>query len=273
MSARTKCLESTLLRGICAGVILAVPAGAFAEESAEDTLSKAPRPPPLEALEPAELPVSRHVDVGLAMALVERLTEGQTNAGSVNFRYPAMIGVGLSARVDVWKYLRANLYVVRSSTSTDLAAGMLGLPGDPGLVPLTSYALGLRLSPTLRLGPRARTWLSVGAGWGRMEMGRFDVQSRGSSCDPDIQPPNCYVVRERSFSFLEFPMGFGTSFDIIKNWLAIEFEATMAFHTAQRGTARNVGQTIDTEGKRTVVGPFPEISATFVQTIGLALVL
>ena len=264
MSARMKCLESTLVRGICAGVILSAPTWVFAEESAEDTSSKTPsRPPPLEPLAPAELPVSRHLDIGLGVALVERLTEGQTNAGPANFRYPAMIGVGLSARVDVWKYLRANLYVVRSSTSTDLAAGMLGLPGDPGLVPLTSYALGLRLSPTLRLGPRARTWISFGAGWGRMEMGRFDVQSGADS----------YVVRERSFSFLEFPMGIGTSFDIIKNWLAVEFEATGAFHTAERGTARNWGQTIDPDGRRIAVGPFPEISATFVQTIGLALVL
>lgn len=263
MSLRTKCLESTLLRGICAGVILAVPAGALAEESAEDTSSKASRPPPLEPLEPAKLPTSRHVDVGLGVALVERLTEGQTNAGPANFRYPAMIGVGLSARVDVWKYLRANLYMMRSSTSTDPAAGTLGLPGDPGLVPLKSYALGLRLSPTLRLGPRARTWISVGAGWGRMEMGRFDVQRGADS----------YVVRERSFSFLEFPVGLGTSFDIIKNWLAVEFEATGAFHTSERGTARNSGQTIDPDGRRITVGPFPEITATFVQTIGLALVL
>lgn len=243
--------------------MLAASSRAMAEEAGADSSNAPVRPPPLEPLAPAPLPVSRHLDVGLAVALVERITEGQTAAGPTNFRYPAAVGVGLSARIDVWKYLRANIYVVRSATSTDLAVGALGLSGDPGQVALTSYALGLRLSPTLRWGPRARTWLSVGAGWGRMEMGRIDVASGGSS----------YIVRERAFSFVEFPMGIGTSFDIIKNWLTVEIEAMGAFHAAERGTALRTGQTINPSGERTIVDPFPEITATFVQTIGLALVL
>lgn len=241
---------------------LAMPTVASAQEQSSEAPAAPPRPAPLPPLEPHAKPESRHVDVGAAVALVHRVAEGQTDGESL-VRYPSALGVGLSARVDIVRYLRANLYVVRASSELDPSAGALGLPGNPGPIPVTSYSFGLRLSPTLPLGPRARTWLTVGAGWGRLETGRFDVASSAGS----------FQVRERVFSFVEFPMGIGTSIEVVKNWLSVEFEATAAFHVAQRGTALRNGQAIDALGRRTPVAAFPSIAASFVQTLGLALVL
>lgn len=258
-------LRGFFLWGLLASVfVFLMPAPAHAEEAEAGEPSGPARPAPPPPLEPTKLPESRHVDIGAAVALVQRVADGQTSDGTV--RYPAAVGVGLSARVDVWRYLRANLYVLRASTTTDLGPGALGLLGDPSDVRITSYSFGLRLSPTLPIGPRARAWVTLGAGWGRLEVGRFNVQHVNGMTDAS------YQVRERAFSFVEFPMGLGFSVDIVKNWLALEFEATGAFHGAERGTARENGQAI-VDGERKTIKPFPEIAGTFVQTIGLALIL
>lgn len=265
MFSRTKCLGTIPLRGIVAfgvasGLVMTLPVVAFADQSAAAISA---RPAPLSPLVPTALPITRHVDIGASVALVQRVAEGQTGTETSLARYPTAVGVGLSARADLFRYLRTNLYAVRASTSMDLAAGALGLPGDPAPLTVTSYSFGLRLSPTLPIGPRARTWLSFGAGWGRVELGRFDVASAGGT----------FRVRERAFSFVELPVSIGTSFDIVKNWLTVEFEATGAFHVAQRGTASTNGQAIDTSGHRIAVGPFPLLTASFIQTLGLSLVL
>ena len=243
-------------------VALTLPGTVRADEGSSEAPT-APRPAPLPPLAQAARPVSRHVDLGAAVAIVHRVTDGQTDAGESYVRYPSALGVGLSARVDIVRQLRANLYVVRGSSELDPSSGTLGLPGDPGPMTVTSYSFGLRLSPTLSLGSRVRTWLSVGAGWGRLEVGRFDVASAGTS----------FQVRERAFSFVEVPMGLGASIEVVRNWLSVEFEAMGAFHVGQRGTALRAGQAIDANGHRISVDPFPSIAASFVQTLGLALVL
>ncbi len=270
MFARTKCLRATPLRGIVACgvafglVALTLPAVALAEQSDGATSSKtSARPAPLSPIVPADLPISRHIDIGVGVAIVQRVAEGQTGTKTSLERYPSAVGVGLSARAQLFRYLRTNLYFVRASSSMDLPVGALGLPGDPKPLTVTSYSFGLRLSPTLPIGPRARTWLSFGAGWGRLEVASFYVASAGGT----------FRVRERAFSFVELPVSFGTSFDIIKNWLTVEFEVTGAFHVSQRGTALRSGQAIDTNGRRIAVGPFPSLAASFVQMLGLSLVL
>lgn len=267
MFAHPKGLEPSCMRGIntwcllASAFVLLMPAFAGAEEAQAEVEPEPARPPPPAELEPAKLPETRHVDIGAGVALVQRVADGQTSGGVL--RYPAGVGVGLSARVNVAQYLRASLYVVRASTETDITPQALGLPGNPAEVRITNYSFGLRLSPMLPLSPRARVWATIGAGWGRLEVGRFNV---------NLNPDEFYQVRERQFSFVEFPMGLGFSIDIVKNWLALEFEATGAFHAAERGTARENGQVI-VSGDRMRVLPFPEISATFVETIGLALIL
>jgi hypothetical protein len=244
-------------------VLLPLPSVAQADSSEAPASSDPVRPPPLSPLVPSPLSISRHIDISAGVALINRVAEGQTGTTTSLSRYPSAVGVGLSARADLLQYLRMNLYVVRGSSTVDLPAGALGLPGDPASLAITSYSFGLRLSPTLPVGPRAHVWLNFGAGWGRLEVGRFDVASAGGT----------FRVRERAFSFVELPMGIGTSFELIKNWLTIEYEATGAFHTSQRGTAVRNAQAIDTSGRRIAVGPFPTLAGTFVQTLGLALVL
>lgn len=260
------CLQATPLSGVFAFVAACVvmfgpTSRAYADEVEPNGPSENARPAELPPLVPKALPEARHVDLGVAAALLYRAPDGQT--GSPLARYPIAIGWSLSARISLWHYLRANLYAVHGSSSIDMPDGALGLPGNPGTMPLTSYSFGLRLSPTLPLGTRARTWLTAGVGWGRVETGRFEVATEKGT----------FRVRERAFSFVEFPIGIGTSFDIIKNWLSLEFEVTGAFHASQRGTALRDGQAIDADGHRTKVGPFPALSESFVQTLGLALVL
>jgi hypothetical protein len=251
----------------------ATPAGAEEHEgagraAAMDVVSVVPepppRPPPAPPLVITRPPFIRHVDVGGGVALVNRVASAETVTGATNVRYPAAVGFGIWARWDIVRYLRANLYALRSARDVDLPPGALGLPGDPGIVPMYTYSFGLKLAPTLPLGARARTWFAVGAGWGRLELGRFNVAAPGGS----------FQVRERSASFVELPFSLGTSFDLIPNWLTIELEATAALHVGQRGEAlRDGAQAIDASGRRVSVGPFPEIAASFVQTLGLSLVL
>jgi len=222
-----------------------------------------PRPKELPPLEVASPPFTRHVDVGGGVALVKRVASGETELGDTSVRYPAALGFALWARWDLIRYLRANLYAVRSARDVDLPPGALGLPGDPGEVEVYTYSLGLRLAPTLPLGQRARAWVSGGVGWGRLELGRFEVAS----------PSGPFAVRERVASFVEVPLGVGVSVDVVPGWLALDLETTGAFYVAQRGAALRPGQTIDATGRRVAVEPFPAIAGGFVTTLGLSLVL
>ena len=229
-----------------------------------DAVSPAPEPParpkelpPLEVTSP---PFTRHVDIGAGLALVHRIPSDGTAV-----RYPASVGVGIWARFDVTRWLRANVYAMRTERDMQLPAGALGLAGDPGVVEFYSYSFGLRLAPTWRLTPRARAWVAAGAGWGRLELGRFSVAT----------PAGAFPVRERTASFVELPLGLGASFDVVPNWLAVELETTGAFYpgAAQRGRAFEDGQAIDASGRRVTVGAYPRFAGGFTTTLGLSLVL
>jgi opacity protein-like surface antigen len=218
-----------------------------------------PRPPSLPALSTTPPPPTRHVDIGGGVALISRLAASSNDGVS----YGTGVGFGLSARWSVVSFLRVNLYAARSVHDVHLPSHALGLPGDPTAPKLTSYSFGLRVAPTLTIGPRARAWVSAGVGWGRLEFGRFQVAQGGGS----------FTVRERAASFIEFPAGLGASFDVIPNWLAVELETTAALLTSQRGTALEKAQAIDVAGKRVDVGAMPGVAANFVTTLGVAIIL
>ena len=82
-----------------------------------------------------------------------------------------------------------------------------------------------------------------------------------------------FEIRERSSVFVEFPFSLGISFDVIERWLAVEYEATAAPVTGQSGSAHEPFQTTDANGKTLDVGKFDAIEASFVQTLGLSLIL
>jgi hypothetical protein len=86
-----------------------------------------------------------------------------------------------------------------------------------------------------------------------------------------------YPVRERAMSFVEIPVGIGTSYDVIRNWLTIELEVTGAFALGQEGESVRSAQAIDARlprlGRKVPIGGLPLIDASFVQMLGLSLVL
>lgn len=265
MRKRTRRLGQELSRGaLAAGLfcgLLALPASSWAEDA--PAKEEPPRPPPLPPLAVTPPPPTRHLDLGVGFSLLSRLTNPETDDGPTAVRYPPSPGLALSARLDVFRYFRAGAYLLWNAGNMELSPGSLGLPGDPGEVHVTAYSFGLRLAPTLPLGPRARAWVSAGVGWGRLELGRFDVVTSSGS----------FQVRERSASHAELPLGLGASFDVIRNWLAVELEVTGAIYLGERGNSLNPGQAIDPLGRTVRVGRFPRIEATFAQTIGLALLL
>ncbi|MDI1447361.1 hypothetical protein [Polyangium sp. 6x1] len=272
MRARVKRLEDRRRKGrrtlasaaaftLALGGVMGTARGADANEEhadADEAPEAPPRPKELPPLDITEPPFTRHVDIGGGVALVHRIPSGDTRV-----RYPASVGMGLWARVDITRYLRASLYAVRAERDFDLPSGALGLAGDPGEVEFYTYSFGLRLAPTWNITPRARAWVSAGAGWGRLELGRFSVAS----------PSGVFPVRERVASFVEIPLGLGASFDVVPRWLAVELETTGAFYVGQRGRAFEDEQAIDASGRRVTVGPYPTFAGGFVTTLGLSLVL
>jgi hypothetical protein len=163
----------------------------------------------------------------------------------------------------VLRYLRFTAYFVSARHDVALPPGALGQSGEISLDSVSTYSFGARLSPTIPWSARARSWISVGGGWGRLEFGKMRVTEGASA----------FTVKERSASFVEIPLGLGTSFDIIPNWLSIELEVTGAFALGQEGDALREVQAIDAQGRRRAVSGFPELDATFVQTLGLSLIL
>jgi hypothetical protein len=130
--------------------------------------------------------------------------------------------------------------------------------------PVTTFSFGARLSPALPFRERGRLWLTAGVGWGRLEFDRMEVT------EPGREP---FVVRERSASFAEIPIGLGASYEIVPRWLTIEIEATGAFVLGQEGSSERSFQAIDSSGKMRSIAGLPLVDATFVQTLGLSLLL
>ena len=82
-----------------------------------------------------------------------------------------------------------------------------------------------------------------------------------------------YQIRERDGVVVEFPLGLGISFDVIERWMAIHYEATAAPVTGNSGNAHELFQAIDADGNIRDVGAFGAIEVSFVQTLGVSLIL
>ncbi|HTN84819.1 MAG TPA: hypothetical protein VL242_14060, partial [Sorangium sp.] len=61
--------------------------------------------------------------------------------------------------------------------------------------------------------------------------------------------------------------------DLIHDWLTIELETSGAFLLGRGGDATREGQAIDAQGRRRTIGPLPQAQGSFLQTLGLSLVL
>jgi len=178
-------------------------------------------------------------------------------------RYDAATGFALHLRWPILKHLQISGYFVDCHLPVHIPRGSLGLADDVTSPPVETFVFGARVSPTMTWG-RLTGWLTAGAGWGRIEFQRMQARTAGGAA---------YTLRERGGSFVEFPLGLGVSWEIVKRWLSIDLETTAAFVAGQHGEAFDPAQTVDSAGHLQNVGPLPVMDASLVQTIGFSLLL
>lgn len=205
----------------------------------------------------------RYAEIGGDIALVTRTVSHDGANQPTGVRLRPAVGFGVHGRIPMHRYLGFTGYYVDSFHSLLVPPGGLGLNGLVDAPKVRIYEIGARLMPTLPIRDRARVWLSGGVGWGRLEYPAFNL----------VQGIQTASLRPRADSFAEIPFGFGASADIIKRWLTIEVEGIFAVSTGQGGSASGSAQAIDNQGQITHIGPLPRLDMTFVQTLGLSLVL
>jgi hypothetical protein len=166
----------------------------------------------------------------------------------------------------VFRYLRFTGYLVERDNALDLTPGALGVPGTISPSSVHVYTFGVRVSPTLPLGPRARLWLTAGAGWGYMGYGRMTVDET-STCDTAM---TCVTLPARSATVFEIPVGMGGAIEIIPRWLSAHAEVTGAFMPSQVGDALEHLQYIGADQLSHDLLPMPRVDASFVGTLGLS---
>lgn len=250
---------------------LLFPPGASAQEAPAGPAQPAPagpaqeapaRPPPLPPLASKPLPWERILDIGGEFAIVARPATGDRFGNPSPVRYEVATGFALHIRWPLLKYLQIEGYFVDVHLPVKVPLGGLGLDAAVTSPPVETFVFGVRASPRMTWGP-ITGWLTAGAGWGRFEFRRMTATNA----------TGVFALRERGGSFVELPLGFGVSFEIIKRWLTLDLQATAAFVLEQHGEAFDSAQTVDAAGKLREVGPMPIIDASLVQTIGFSLLL
>jgi hypothetical protein len=254
--------------------------------------ARPPRPPLPPAQEAVRLPWARHIEIGGDVALVNRIAA--TGDGEPGVRYKPAVGYGLHARWEIVRYLRFSAFFVRAehelaflpgalSTAQSRAEPVLSLAPGTRLAPssrtrtpsarlaptVRTLSLGARLAPTWPLSERARSWVSAGVGYDRLDVDSMLVSEAGGGLDGDTW----FTVRGRGASFVAIPLGMGVSFDLVRNWLTIELETSASILLGKGGDAMQPGQAIDRQGQRRMVGGLPRPQASFMHTVGLSLVL
>jgi len=253
---------STLALACASGAAAARAEDKAPERPAPVEEARPPRPPLPPARPPVRLPWARNVELGADVALVFRPASVGADDAQASIRYEPALGFGAHARWEIFRYLRFNAYFLGASHALRIPEGALGIPGKVESASVDTFSFGARLAPTLPLGDRARAWVSVGIGYGRFEFPKMYLAELGP-----------YPVRERAMSFAEVPAGIGISYDLIRDWLTLELEVLGALALGQDGTSTQRAQAIDAEGRRRSIGGLPVIDATFVQTLGLSIVL
>jgi hypothetical protein len=230
---------------------------------ADPTDGKPARPPPFAPTESRASSWERLLDAGGDFALVARPASHDAKGQPSEVRYQAATGFALHIRWPLIEHLMLEGYYVNVHMPVELPRGSLGIADAITGPPVDTYVFGARLSPNMTWG-RIRAWVSAGAGWGRFELRRFTATSSSGAS---------YTLRERGASFIEFPLGVGISFEIIKRWLSLDLAGTASFVVGQEGDAFSDAQAVDPSGKLVNVGPMPVMDASLVQTIGFSLLL
>ena len=141
--------------------------------------------------------------------------------------------------------------------------GALGIDGQLESDFVTSSWLDARLLPTLPLGDRVRLLGIAGIGWGRVELP--PVRATDAS--------GTYFVRDRAASFFEIPLGVGGSVELVPRWLSLDLELVVAPNFSEDGSAYIPVQSLNGLGHKQEIGALPRFPVTFVQALGLSLLL
>ena len=223
------------------------------------------RPPPFkEDIETASLPRVRHLEIGVAATTISRPAADTLAFGEpARTTYSPTLGLNFSLRFPIFRYLQVGINVIGAQHHIDFSRGALGVNGTIQSGSLTTIWFDAKVMPTLPIGDRVRLFGVAGVGWGRFEFPQMTAQ------EPGRMP---FIIKGRGSSFVTFPLGFGSSIDIIKNWLAVDFELNWSPNIHKDGTSFVVVQAID-NGLERDIGPMPIVHVTFTQSLGLSLTL
>ncbi|RLB48288.1 MAG: hypothetical protein DRI90_25520 [Deltaproteobacteria bacterium] len=186
--------------------------------------------------------------------------------------YQTAVGFGVDLRWDLLSFLRVHPYFLHVVHDVPIPGGALTTGADNSIsagtkFPETSaatFSFGVRVEPVWWLNERLRAWLSAGVGWGRL---RIPVQV---AVDPAVGE---LFLPDRAFSFVEFPLGIGAGFDIIKRWLAVNYDLAVVPVTGQSGVAIEPFQAMDDSGQVRDIGPLEPFDVYFAHSLNLALIL
>jgi hypothetical protein len=225
---------------------------------------ESPRPPPLDQdLELPQLKKEHRVDISTQALLVTRLAETEIDGKETGIAYDPAPGVGATLRVIVHDYFQVGAGWNWATHTLTMEKGALGLDGDIEMDSVTSYSLAVHFMPTLPIGDRVRLWASAGIGWGRHYYPPMYVKDASGS----------FVVRDRAASFVDFPLGIGGMVELMPNWISLDLDITVAPGLPENGSAAIDITTLDGAGRRRTVGPIPGAMVTFVQALGLSVLL
>jgi hypothetical protein len=228
------------------------------------------RPPLPDVKLPGELPWQRHGEIGVDFAWMSRpFNRGLVPDSRVHYRpFPAF---GMHLHWALWQWLHAHPYFFWGLHPITIPRGALSTGAPNSIRPdavidapkVQHFVFGLKLAPTWNVSNRWRLWASVGIGYGRFGFKGLTVTEGNKQWD----------LPNRDGVFVEVPIGAGVSVDVLPRWLAITAEVSGAPVFGQSGQAHQTVQAVDADGKTRDIGPFGAIQASFVQTIGLALIL
>jgi hypothetical protein len=225
-------------------------------------LTRPARPPLPPKAEAPSIPWQDQIQIGGDAVFAVRTVHADNGSG---ITYSPTLGFGLHARWDMLSFLRFTAYFIDARHDVPKHAGVLSCQpiacGSLYVGSIHTFVFGARFQPMLRVTSRLRTWASFGIGWGRLEVPQMQVAD-GSGTFP---------VYPRSDPFVEFPLGVGLSFDVIRDWLAVEYEFHGAFISDQGGEAVNPILTVDAAGHTRQIGGFAPFAASFTNTLGLTL--
>jgi hypothetical protein len=228
-----------------------------------------PRPVLPDVDPPGKPPWQRHGELGVDFVWLARpFAKGLVDSPVRYKPYPAL---GFHLRWEIFRWLQFSPYFVWGEHPVHIPPGSLST-SSPNTVrrdavidsfKVSTFAFGAKVAPTWPIRKGWRLWLSAGVGYGRFGFHNMKVTEGNKS----------YDLPNRDGVFVELPVGLGISYDVLPRWLVISYEASGAAVVGQSGPAHTTDQAVDADGKVRDVGPVGAIQASFVQTLGIGIIL